>query len=105
MTSQSSTLSSQPSIQLHIERLVLEGLPGSPAQGPAVGAAVEAELVRLLSAEGLSAAVSRHEPHLPTSDTHLAAERGPSNLGQQIGPAIYQVLNPSRPQSAIQNPP
>ena len=39
------------SVRIHIERLVLDGLPLSPAEGPLVKAAVEAELTRLV-AEG-----------------------------------------------------
>jgi hypothetical protein len=36
-------------IDVHIERLVLEGLPVTSADGPRVRAAVEAELARLLA--------------------------------------------------------
>ena len=36
-------------INLHIERLILDGLPITRQQGPHVQAAVEAELTRLLS--------------------------------------------------------
>lgn len=40
-------------INLHIERLVLEGLPLMSHQGPALGEALQAELARLLSEGGL----------------------------------------------------
>ena len=45
----------KPNIHLHIERLILDGLPIERAQGPHVQAAVEAELARLLTENGLDA--------------------------------------------------
>jgi hypothetical protein len=93
-----SRLNSQPSVQLHVERLVLEGLPISPAQGPLIGEAVEAELTRLLTIEGLAAPGSRAEPHLPAGHIHLIPEGGPRTVGQQIGAAVYHVLNQSNEQ-------
>ncbi len=41
-------------INLHIERLILDGLPMTRSQGVLVQAAVEAELGHLLTTEGLS---------------------------------------------------
>ena len=49
----------RPNIHLHIERLILDGLPIERAQGPHVQAAVEAELSRLLTENGLAASASR----------------------------------------------
>jgi hypothetical protein len=80
-------------INVHIERLILDGVPESSAQGPAVGAAVESELARLLTIEGLAASASRAEPHLPAGHIHLMPEVSPPSLGQQIGAAVYHVLN------------
>jgi hypothetical protein len=39
-------------IELHIERLVLEGIPIAPREGTLLHAAIHAELERLLRAEG-----------------------------------------------------
>ncbi len=36
-------------IRVHIDRLVLDGVPIDKAQGPAIGAAVQAELARLIA--------------------------------------------------------
>ena len=83
------------SIHLHIERLVLEGLDARPGQGPAIRAAVERELARLLATQGLNATASRSEPHLPPADLQLTAQTNSSALGRQIGGALYQILNPS----------
>ena len=43
-------------IKLHIERLVLDGLPVTRSQGPLVQAAMEAELARLMAEGGLAGA-------------------------------------------------
>ena len=40
-------------IELHIERLILDGLPLEIRHGPLVRAAVEKELTRLIAAHGL----------------------------------------------------
>jgi len=110
MNSQLSTLNSesfreqaaQPSVQLHIERLVLEGLPVSRVQGPMVQAAMEAELTRLLSVEGLATTASRAEPHVPAGHIHLIPDGGPRSIGQQIGGAVHHVLNQSKQTTPIQ---
>jgi hypothetical protein len=41
-------------IELHIERLVLDGLPVESSQGALIRSAVEAELGRLLAGNGLN---------------------------------------------------
>jgi hypothetical protein len=91
-----SRLNSQPSVQLHIERLVLDGLPISPAQGPLIGEAVEAELTRLLTIQGLAAPGSRAEPNLAAGDIRLSPEGRSRSFGQQIGAAVHQVLNQAK---------
>ena len=101
MTCQSSTPSPQPSIQLHIERLVLEGLPVSTVQGPIVQAAMETELTRLFTIEGLPASASHAEPHLPVGQIHLIPDGGPGDLGQQIGAAVHHILNQSKQTTTI----
>lgn len=91
------------SIHVHIERLVLEGLDARPGQGPVIGAALEQELARLLATQGLDAASSRSEPHLPAGELHLGSPSDPPSLGRQIGGALYHVLNPSPNQSTTEN--
>src|SRR5438046_9460521 len=90
MTSRSSTLSPQPSIQLHIERLVLDGLSVGHAQGPIITAAVEAELSRLLATGGLGLSFQSGGawPSVPVSVIQLTASK-PAQLGQQIAQAVY----------------
>ena len=78
-------------LRIHIERLVLDGLPLGPADGPVVQMAVEAELTRLLMQGGLS-------PEL-TANTALPARAGaalpmqdgatPAEMGHGIARAVY----------------
>ena len=85
-------------INVHIERLVLEGLPVSHARGPLVGAAVETELARLLSAGGLGLSLQSGgaRPSVPVSAVPLTATK-PAQLGQQIAKAVYQGIGREQP--------
>jgi hypothetical protein len=77
-------------INVHIERLILDGVPESHAQGPIIGAAMETELTRLLATGGLEASLQSGGawPNLPVSIVQLTASK-PAQLGQQIAQAIY----------------
>jgi hypothetical protein len=78
-------------INLHIERLVLDGLPVEHHHGPLVKAAVEAELSRLLSAAGLanSLASGGAVPAVAAPQIQLPSNNNPIQLGEQIGRAVY----------------
>jgi hypothetical protein len=77
-------------INVSIERLVLDGLPVSSAQGPLIGAAVETELPRLLVTGGLEMSLRSGGawPNLPVGIVHLTASK-PAQVGQQIAQAVY----------------
>ena len=81
-------------INVHIERLVLDGLPVTSSQGSLVQAAVEAELARLLTAEGLSAEflAGGAMPSLRAGGIHLTKDSNPTQLGQQIAQAVHGGL-------------
>ena len=83
-------------IRLHIERLVLDGLPLEAAHGPAVQAAVEAELRRLLAEGGLAPDLRQGGAlaYARGADLHLSPTPVPDALGRQIGTAIHQSLRP-----------
>jgi hypothetical protein len=78
------------SVNLHIERLVLEGLPIGTHEGPQLQAAIEAELGRLLG-EGAFARDARQSWDLPLvrAEPMVTAGGGSNALGTQIGRAIY----------------
>ena len=83
-------------IELHIDELVLRGLPG--AQRDHIAAAVEAELQRLLDESGLppSLAEGARLPEVQLDNLRLAAGVKPAAIGVQVAGAIYQNLTGSR---------
>jgi hypothetical protein len=82
-------------ISVHIERLVLDGLSVSHGQRPLLQAAVEAELGRLLAADGLALELQGGGavPYVSGGDIQLTGEGDPTHLGQQIGRAVYGGLS------------
>jgi hypothetical protein len=82
-------------IHLHVDLLVLEGLPVEAAQGDRVKAGVEAELTRLLAGSpvgpGLRAGGAR--PSIPGLDILLSGHDTPATLGRRIGQAVYGGIN------------
>lgn len=80
---------------IHIERLVLDGLPSS-AQGPALQAALERELAGLLAQRPLTALSSGAMPHLAAPAIKLAAGSRPAQWGRQIAQSLCTGLMPPR---------
>ena len=82
-------------IHLHIERLVLDGLPVERRDGAAVRAAVEAELARLLGAGGLAPSLMSGvaAQSVPGGAIQLASQTTPNHLGTQIAQAVYGGLS------------
>lgn len=78
-------------IELHVERLILDGLAVPPRDRINIKAAVEAELARLLTADGLSAALlsGGSVAHLPQSSIQISSDANPTGLGQQIAAAVH----------------
>jgi hypothetical protein len=81
-------------INIQIERLVLDGLPVEHHQRHLVKAAVEAELGRLIAADGLAHNVlsGGATPSMGTPGFRLTNESNPTQVGQQIGRAVYGGL-------------
>jgi hypothetical protein len=83
-------------IELHIERLVLDGLPLERGQGAHVQAAVEAELSRLLSQDSMAGGslayawpVGGAVPSVPAAPIQLRAGARPADIGGQIARSVY----------------
>jgi hypothetical protein len=78
-------------VNLHIERLVLDGLPVTSQQSHSVQAAVETELTRLLAKGGLSDALHSGGAlnKVKADGIQLANDAGPTRLGEQIAGAVY----------------
>lgn len=81
-------------INVHIERLILQGLPTTAQQGAQVQRALERELTRLLAASGLS-----HElrggiavPSLPAAGIAVARDNHPARLGHEVARAVHGAI-------------
>jgi hypothetical protein len=81
-------------INLHIERLVLDGLTVAPGDGARIKAAVEAELSRLLTdggiAPGLQGGIA--VPSLRAGSIQMESGAKPQQLGAQIAGAVYRGI-------------
>lgn len=81
-------------IHVHIERLILDGLPLGPGGGARVQAAVEAELTRLLSSDSLAVLAQAWPaggavPDVPAAAIRLNAGARPAEIGGQIARSVY----------------
>ncbi len=79
-------------IDLHIERLVLHGFAAGDRQE--IGAAVEAELTRLLTAQGLSPSLiaGAGVDRLDVASFDVPAPARPGVVGSKIGQAVYEGM-------------
>lgn len=78
-------------INLHIERLVLDGLPVEPHQKSVVEQAVTSELTRLIREGGLSSSFTSGVavPVITGSNIQLTGNPKPVDIGQQVARAVY----------------
>jgi hypothetical protein len=81
------------SVRLHIERLVVEGLPVAQRDRPALVEAVERELTRRLAAERGWPAQGAAVRSLRGSPLRVGAE-GPAALGTAIAGSIHSAVRP-----------
>ena len=81
-------------VNLHIERLVLDGIPLGPGQRPQIQAAVEAEVTRLLANGGLRDVLQSSNAlyNVRTAGLRLAHDVSPARLGEQIAGAVFGGL-------------
>jgi hypothetical protein len=81
-------------INLHIERLILDGLPVRAAQGALIQSAIETELAQLLTEGGLSSELTAGGaiPRLPASSIQLTTDAAPARLGQQVAGVVYRGI-------------
>lgn len=81
-------------INVNIERLILEGVSIPVSQRPLLQAAVEAELARLLTADGLASSWEKGGavPSLSAGVIQLNSDINPTQLGQQIAQSVYRGM-------------
>lgn len=82
-------------INVHIDRLVLDGLSIPSHRQPLLRAAVETELGRLFAVNGLADHLRTNGAisHISASDIQLPEESSPGRLGQQIARAVYEGIS------------
>ena len=78
-------------VNLHIERLVLDGVDIAPNQRHVLRAAVEAELGRLINRGGVGGDIAGGGavPNVAGRSIQLQRENAPGELGRQIAGAVY----------------
>ena len=78
-------------IKLHIDRLILDGIDVGPAQRPALQAALETELGRLLAEGGIGDGLAGGGtvPSVRADSFKLSGEGNAERLGRQIARSVY----------------
>jgi len=84
-------------IELHIEHLVLDGLPLTPRQGRTVQGELEGELVRLLEQHGMGRVSGAALPSLSVAPIQLSPGGEPAQWGRQIAHTLFAGLAPAMP--------
>lgn len=81
-----------PRIEVHIEELVLHGF--SPIHGQAIGAAVTAEVERLLAEQGLPPAVAAGVVigRIDGGSFHASQQAAPGAMGVGVAQALFGGL-------------
>lgn len=81
-------------INLHIDRLVLDGVSVEPHQRAELKAAVETQLGHLLVSNGIGSGVQSSNHFRAVSGGLISIENihMPISFGQQIGDAIYRGI-------------
>jgi hypothetical protein len=82
----------QPAVHLHIERLVLDGVPLAPAEVPRFQAALEQELSRLLAAMPAAGWSDGAVARLDAGAVHLAPGGSARIWGQQTARTLAASL-------------
>ena len=92
-------------IRLHIDRVLVDGLPIAPSQAPYLRGVIEAELARLLDSGGLgydfgSGTLAR----LSGSGMRVAPGASVDDIGAAIAGATYGSLFPGGPAAESRAP-
>ena len=93
MNFQLRTLNSQPSVELHIEELVLHGFRASDRY--VIGEAVERELAQLFGEQGIPNSLQSDNAtdELRGEAFNAAHDMKPPMIGRQIATAVYQAFD------------
>lgn len=85
-------------IDLHIERLVLDGLPVTNSQGPQLRIAIERELTRLLALHGLTDELRGGiaVPRVRAGEIRFRKSSDPLSLGRSVARAVHEGIGNSK---------
>jgi len=86
-------------ITIHIERLVLDGLPVTSHDAGVVQSAIEAELAGLFVQQGFGPGLPRGKAlsHLRTGSIHVGCGASPAQIGDQVASVLHHgVVRASR---------
>jgi hypothetical protein len=92
MSSQPSTINSQPSVELHIEELILHGF--SSGDHHRIGEAVQRELARLFAESRTPPALTQSAEidRLDSGTIQIPAASKPETAGVQVARAVFGGL-------------
>jgi len=81
-------------IKVHIERLVLEGLPVTSLQARQVQGTLETELARLLATSGLSYELRGGiaVPSVRAAGIEVPRDNHPARLGREVARAVHGAI-------------
>ena len=80
-------------VNLHIERLILDGLPIESRHGSTLQASIENELARLLTQSDLAANLRGGAvPSVRADAIQLSSQSDPIQLGRQIAGSVYRSI-------------
>jgi hypothetical protein len=81
-------------IDVHIERLVLDGLPVTSAEGTRIREAVESELLKLLAAGQLSGEFARGgaRPLVNAPQITFDPRERPAGVGSVVARSVYAAI-------------
>ncbi len=92
MNDQHSTLNSQPTVRLHIEQLILDGLPAGAGNARALQTGLEQELAHLLARTHVTDWSAQAVARLDTQPVMLATTGGSAAWGHQLARALMATL-------------
>ncbi len=87
-------MSSSTSIIIYIERLIIDGISIPQRHRPLVQAALEQELARLLTHDGIAISLqsSGTLPYISAGALVMNGNTNPRILGEQIARAVYEGI-------------
>lgn len=93
---QRATRNTQPSVHLHIDELVLHGF--APADRYRIADAVQVELTRLFSEQGVSATLRQggEASRLKADAVRVTPAMPAAAVGAQVARSVYDSLNPKK---------